>query len=346
MRARGVTAAILTLLAAAAAGSDEPAEYRPAFKGFLGELTREGLLSRADGAAILRHARYRPEVIEAITRPYEAKPWYQYRALFLTPERIAQGATFWRANAASLKRAQTRYGVPPEVIVAILGVETRYGGYLGSYPVIDALSTLAFSYPPRSDFFRRQLKEFVLLTRDEPVDAFAAKGSYAGAMGKPQFIPSSYRAYAIDFDGDGRRDLWGSDADVIGSVAHYLASHGWEAGRPVAAEAQVPPTLPAGLPVTDKAPREPSIAPAALREAGVTTEEAAPAEAASLIRLSAPEEQYWLGFKNFYVITRYNHSNLYAMAVHQLSQEIKRLYEEPGRARVARSSCAADAGKK
>jgi membrane-bound lytic murein transglycosylase B len=330
--------AIFALLTPLAAAAGEPAEYRAGLHAFRTEMMRSAQFPRNNFAALLDHATYRQEIIDAIRTPYEAKPWHLYRNLFVTAERATGGAEFWRANVESLERAELRYGIPAQIIVAILGVETKYGGNVGNYPVIDALSTLAFAYPPRSDFFRQELKQFLLLTRDEALDAGDVTGSYAGAVGKPQFIPSSYRTYAVDFDGDGRRDLWNSDADVIGSVANYLAQHGWRVGEPVAVRAQVSGVLPADLPVTDGAPLQPSIDPSALRAAGVTTAEHSPASAAvTLIRLAAPEVEYWLGFDNFYAITQYNHSNLYAMAVYQLSQEIKRLHEEPGRQRVVRN---------
>ncbi len=288
----------------------------------------------------MTEARYQQRIIDAINRPYEAKPWKAYQPIFVTPERIRGGVAFWRDNAALLARAQAAYGVPPEIIVAIIGVETNYGGNLGSHRVIDALSTLGFSYPKRADFFRAELEEFLLLTRDEQVDARTAKGSYAGAVGKPQFIPSSYRAYAVDFDDDGRRDLWASNADVVGSVGNYLAQHGWRRGQPVAAEAELAQGRPIGIAIAKKRPAVPETTLTQLAAAGVVTlpgdgARSGPAVVldgidddtrAALIELDGRESEYWLGFDNFYAITRYNHSNLYAMAVYQLSREIARQY--------------------
>ncbi len=278
----------------------------------------------AEIAALLRETAFRKDIIAAISRPAEAKPWHQYRRIFVTPERASAGARYWRENAQLLAQVAENTGVPPEIIVAIIGVETRYGGYTGGYRVLDALTTLAFGYPKRSAFFRSELEHFLLLAREEGFKPLEPKGSYAGAMGMPQFIPSSYRHYAVDLDGDGRRDLWENHADVIGSVANYFLSHGWRPGEPIVsrgigANSSHAEFLRAGV--------KPSIAYPRLMEAGIRAQEAPPAGApVSLIRLdNGTENEYWLGFDNFYVITRYNHSNLYAMAVYQLSREILRL---------------------
>ena len=311
-----------------------PESYASGSRAFVQDMARKHGFAPAQLNALMAEARYQQRIIDAMNRPYEAKPWRDYRPIFVTPERIAAGVAFWRDNAALLARAQAAYGVPPEVMVAITGVETNYGGNLGGHRVIDALSTLGFSYPRRADFFRRELEEFLLLTRDERVDPFAAKGSYAGALGKPQFIPSSYRAYAVDFDKDGRRDLWASNADVLGSIGNYLAAHGWRRGQPIAAAAVLSEGLPAGIAVADKRPAPPratlsqlataGVTPAAQHQNGLTDA----GTRATLIALDGMETEYWLGFENFYAITRYNHSNLYAMAVYQLSREIARQYRD------------------
>jgi membrane-bound lytic murein transglycosylase B len=297
-------------------------------------------------------ARYRQDVIDAMRRPYEGRPWAEYRPIFLTQARIADGLAFWQAQADSLRRAEQEYGVPPEVVVAIIGVETSYGGNLGKHRVLDALSTLGFAYPPRADFFRGELEQFLLLTRDEAIDPLRVTGSYAGAVGKPQFIPSSYREFAVDFDGDGRRDLWRSDADVIGSVANYLQRHGWRPGEDVAlaatlAEGAEAALAEAGVELAEKRPVKPQTAAALLRSAGVsTTAPLNPDAAVTLLRLDGKgdgvkggrsdsatdgqaqslQDEYWVALENFYVLTRYNRSNLYAMAVYQLGREIKALY--------------------
>ena len=260
-------------------------------------------------------------ILDAISRPAEAMPWWKYRRIFLTPERAAGGAAYWQRNADTLARAEATYGVAPEIIVAIIGVETFYGRHTGKYPVLDALYTLGFHYPKRGAFFRQQLGEFLLLAREEAVDPTSLTGSYAGAMGRPQFIPSSYRAYAVDFDGDGHRDIWENDADVIGSVANYFARHGWRHGAPVASPLS---GVGAGREAFVAAGMKPSLTLGQLRAAGIRGAAGlADQTATSLVELEQPQGyEYWAGLDNFYVITRYNHSNLYAMAVYQLSREI------------------------
>lgn len=254
-------------------------------------------------------------------RPAEAKPWHQYRPIFVTESRIRQGVEFWDKHAADLTRASDAYGVPPEIIVAILGVETRYGRYAGKHRVIDALATLAFDYPQRSAFFRKELLEYLLLTREEGMDPLALKGSYAGAMGKPQFISSSYRHYAVDFDGDGVRDLLNSTVDAIGSVANYFQRHQWRHGEPVVSRAQAQgeqyrQLVELGI--------KPHIEASRVTAYGVRVENDVPGLLGALIELETEQgSELWFGYQNFYVITRYNHSPLYAMAVYQLGQAIR-----------------------
>lgn len=338
MRLRAVLLGLLASLAALAAHGDAPADYRAGSERFAAEMIRKHGFSRAELASLMGDAGYRQEVIDAIRKPWEAKPWYQYRALFLTDKRIQGGVAFWRANADLLERARAEYGVPPEIIVAIIGVETNYGANLGKHRVIDALSTLGFSYPPRADFFRKELEQFLLLAREQSLPSTVLLGSYAGAMGKAQFIPSSYRAYAVDFDGDGRRDLWGSDADAIGSVANYFRRHGWRPGEPVAVPVELPSRPPAGLSAAEGKPKKPDTTVARLKAAGVVgLDGLAPGTPAGLIRLSAPHHEHWAGLDNFYAITRYNHSNLYAMAVYQLSGEIRETYQSRARDTAARN---------
>ncbi len=250
------------------------------------------------------------------------RSWERYRPRFLNDRRIDGGVRFWRAHEATLARASALYGVPPEVIVAIIGVETEYGANTGSFRVLEALATLAFHYPRRADFFRTELEQFLLLARENNQSPLAVKGSFAGAIGIPQFMPGSQRRYAVDFDGDNKVDLAGSVEDAIGSVARFLEQHGWQAGQPVAQpamlsgspnpawiEAGIRPTLPAGQ----------------LKAQGVVSDidEAA---TVALIDLVSPgrETEYWLGYENFYVITRYNRSSFYAMSVFQLAEEIRR----------------------
>jgi membrane-bound lytic murein transglycosylase B len=301
----------------------EPVSYRAGTDAFIGEMVARHRFDASELERVMSRATYSQAIVDAMNRPYEAQPWHRYRALFVTPERIQGGVAYWNAHEALLARAAKVYGVSPQIIVAIIGVETNYGDNLGRHRVLDALTTLGFSYPRRAAFFREQLVEFLLLAREERIDLAGQVGSYAGAMGKPQFMPSSYRAYAVDFDGDGRRDLWRSDADVIGSVAHYLARHGWRPGEPVALPAMAPAALPAGVEVAEKTPAEPSTRAQDLSRAGIAGAEAVePETLVTLTRLDGETDEHWLTLTNFYVITRYNQSNLYALAVHQLSEAI------------------------
>jgi len=309
----------------------EPASYAAGARGFIDRVATKHGFDKGDLAALLGRARYRQTIVDAIRRPWEAKPWFKYRTLFLTENRIAAGARFMRENRELLARAETEYGVPPEIVAAIIGIETNYGSNLGKHKVLDALTTLGFSYPKRAAFFRKELEEFLLLTREERLDSLAMMGSYAGAVGMPQFIPSSYRAYAVDFDGDGRRDLWNSKADVIGSVASYFVRHGWHADEPVASRVEVAGPLPKGIRVAEKKPKRPNLTVEQIEAAGIELPQGWGEHGMlNLIRLQAPKDEYWLGSRNFYVITRYNHSNLYAMAVLQLSREIGDLYRTEG----------------
>ena len=326
MKRNALSQSILAWLAAGlfytgTATATKPAGFDAEIETFVLEMSTKHGFDRSWLRQLMRGVEYRQNIIDAISRPAEAKPWSQYRPIFVTPDRAGEGVVFWNNNKALLEQAEKEYGVPPEIIVAIIGVETRYGTHSGKYPVLDSLSTLAFGYPKRAAFFRRQLEEFLLLSREEEIDLQAATGSYAGAMGKPQFIPSSYRSYAVDFDGDGRRDLLQNDADVIGSVAAYFKQHRWRPGDPITSRADVTGDghqryLEAGM--------KPSIAIAELQRAGVQPAQRLPGDAlSSLILLEGKGgPEYWLGLHNFYVITRYNHSNLYAMAVYQLSQKI------------------------
>jgi membrane-bound lytic murein transglycosylase B len=231
------------------------------------------------------------------------------------------GVEFWNENADTLARAYDTYGVPAEIVVAIIGVETRYGEHKGRYPIMDSLTTLAFDFPKRGKFFRGELEQFLLLTREEEVDPLSLKGSYAGAMGKPQFIASSYRNYAVDFDGDGKRDILNSSVDAIGSVANYFNRHNWKKDEPIAGKARVKgkkykPIIKKGI--------KPSMRLRDMARKGVHVDgKYAPEQLAALIEFKNKKgHEYWVGFNNFYVITRYNHSELYAMAVYQLSQAI------------------------
>lgn len=291
-------------------------------RGFIQHMAKRHGFERAELEQLFRNVEIQDKVLEAISKPYEAKPWHQYRKLFLTEARIQGGVNFWASNGAALADAQRRYGVAPEIIVAILGIETSYGQNTGNYRVIDALSTLAFAYPKRAEFFRKELENFLLLTRRESLDPLAPKGSYAGAMGMPQFMPSSYLAFAVDFDGDHKRNIWSNPTDAIGSVANYFTRNGWVTGGAVAYPAAVPADGYGHLLSQDLKPQHTI---ARLAGLGVhTLEGSVPADTrANLLKLDGETgPEYWLTLQNFYAITRYNHSPLYAMAAHQLSREV------------------------
>jgi membrane-bound lytic murein transglycosylase B len=311
------------------------ADARPAYparedvRAFVAEMAAEHGFAAADVERWLRDAKFQPRVVELMNRPVLEPPkWYEYAPPFLTAERVEAGLAFWSANAAALERAQQATGVPAEVIVAIIGVETYYGRITGSHRVIDALATLAFDYPRRAAFFRGELKEFLLLAREQRISPLAPRGSFAGAMGLPQFMPGSYRRFAVDFDGSGSIDLWRSAEDAIGSVANFLVRHDWKPGQPVLAKAYV-----------DAAQRDAVLrrldgglserrALAAWNLDGVTTQPL-PVDVEPdpigvlLLEESASGSSTWLAFHNFYVITRYNRSRLYAASVWQLAQALR-----------------------
>jgi membrane-bound lytic murein transglycosylase B len=301
-------------------------EAREDVRVFIDDLSRREGFDPADLSRLFATVERQDGILKAIARPAEAKPWYEYREIFLTPSRIEGGARFYAEHRESLERASKEYGVDPEVIVAIIGVETLYGTRTGKQRVLDALTTLGFDYEPRKMFFRKELEEFLLLSREESMDPPMVKGSYAGAMGIGQFIPSSYRAYAVDFDGDGKRDLWNPD-DAIGSVANYFSRHGWRNGETVTVPASV--TGVGHRKLVEKGTK-PAIPSESLKKAGVVVEGVdLNGHKVALLEYesSGDEKEFWVGFHNFYVITRYNRSQLYAMAVHQLSEEIARTVE-------------------
>ncbi len=294
---------------------------------FIDEFSVKNKYSKESLDKLFEKVTTQTQVLEAIQRPAEKKKnWEEYRKIFITDKRIKEGLAFWTENAPILAAAEREYGVPPEIVVAIVGVETFYGRYKGKYPVLDSLVTLGFDYPPRQKFFRSELAEFLLLAQEEDLDPLEIKGSYAGAMGKSQFISSSYRNYAVDFDNNGKRDLWGSNEDVIGSVANYFKRHGWKANEVITVPAKVQgkrykTLLEKGL--------KPVASVSELPQYDVTAEHNADAkQAVALLEFNKNDsDEYWLGFDNFYVITRYNHSHMYAMAVYQLSQQIKKFNE-------------------
>lgn len=271
--------------------------------------------------ALFDSVEIKADILKRISSPSEGLPWYKYRKIFMTETRINAGVQFWRDNEQALAAAEKQYGVPAQIIIAIIGVETLYGKNTGNHRVIDALSTLAFAYPPRSKFFTSELEQFLLLCREENINPADPLGSYAGAMGMPQFMPSSFRNFAADFDNDSRRDIWHSKSDVIASIANYFTKHHWQANQAIA------------FPATAKDKKyksalnkdlKPDLTLAKLKSLQIKTSRSLPVN--NKVKLLAFEqeqgEELWVALDNFYVITRYNHSPLYAMAVYQLSQAI------------------------
>jgi membrane-bound lytic murein transglycosylase B len=292
---------------------------------FVGEMVKRHDFNEVELRRLLAGAKLLPKVLGAISRPAEAKPWHKYRPIFLTPERVRGGVEFWKAHRQVLDSVADEYGVAPEIIVAIIGVETLYGRRKGNIKVLDSLATLAFGYPKRSRFFREELRHFLLLAREEQLDVGVLRGSYAGAMGLPQFISSSYRRYAVDYDGDQVRDLLTNSSDAIASVANYLKRHGWQRGQKIAFKAGVDERAAGDL---LKKGSKPHARAGDLAKRGVRVDGNIPARSkVALIRLEGVgADEYWIVLQNFYTITRYNHSNLYAMAVFQLAEAIRDEY--------------------
>jgi len=293
---------------------------RPDVRAFIDEMTAKHGMDRAELNSLFDSVESKQAILDAISRPAERTiPWFEYRERFLTPQRIQKGLAFWKQHDERLA-AITAAGLPAQMVVGILGVETSFGEITGRYRVIDALSTLAFDYPPRSPYFRGELEQFLLLIREEAVDPHKAIGSYAGAMGAPQFMPTSYRKWAVDADADGQRNLWSSWDDVIGSIANYFKDHGWRTGEPVSVPATVADpdlsrfTLGIELNETIQS----------LRDKGVAFEIDLPPATPALLIVGQGRDgpEYRVGFNNFYVITRYNRSPMYAMAVYDLGQAI------------------------
>jgi membrane-bound lytic murein transglycosylase B len=317
------------------------ASLKPEVSRFIDEVVKEHALDKMQVTQLLEQAEFKQEIIDKMTGRAEKKAWFQYRPIFLNEKRINQGVKFWRDNEALLSKVEQHYGVAAEIIVAILGVETYYGTGTGKTRVLDALYTLAFSYPKRAAFFTKELKQFLLLASAAGFDPAKVKGSYAGAMGASQFISSSYRHYAVDFDRDGKTDLWNSPSDIIASVASYFAEHNWEPGAPVAIRAsQVDPKRHQHLFLGKQVPVKkviqtkdrPQLPVSDLTQAGIKLETAVSGETRTYLMPFEKEGggyDYWAGFDNFYVITRYNRSPLYAMAVYQLSREIADRYKKP-----------------
>ncbi len=324
-----LAAALIFVLSGQVLAAEPVRPLRPEVEAFVAEMAEKHGIGRAELRAIMQQARMQRDILKAMSAQSTARPWHRYRPLYVNADRIAGGVRFWDAHAALLERAEREYGVPAEIIVATIGVETIYGTYTGTHRVLDALSTLAFDFPRRAEFFRGELEQFLLLVRDRIVDPWTIKGSYAGAMGIPQFLPSSYQRYAIDFDGDGRKNLADSVADSIGSVANYYRTFGWLEGRPIVVAASVDGD---GHGALAEQGIEPRIDAAALRQAGVTPLEDIGDDLVAMLVLEGKSgTEYWLGLNNFYMITRYNRSVNYAMSVHQLAREIRAAREARAR---------------
>jgi membrane-bound lytic murein transglycosylase B len=321
-----ISAALAAAIAFLPARADSNAQHfdlkRPEIKAFVDEVAERNAIRRTQLVKVLRAAQPQPKIVELISKPAEkVTPWWEYRARFITEERIAMGVQFWEQNREALERIAAEHGVAPEYVVAIIGVETKYGRIMGRYRVLDALATLAFDYPERGAYFRKELEEFVLLIREESLKATVPIGSYAGAMGGSQFMPSSYRKFAQDGNGDGKRDLWNEWDDVIASTANYFREYGWKTGEPVLSEVDLDPeptfTLESkGIKLNETVE--------SLDKQGVHVKTPMPPMTAAMI---IPAEQqdgpaYRVGFNNFEVITRYNRSVKYAMTVNDLAQAI------------------------
>ena len=311
----GIVAAFLPVAVAAENYSDHPKA-----SAFIDRMVTAHGFERAEVESILNNAQRKQSIIDAISRPAEkTKTWAQYRKIFLGTSRTEQGRIFLKDYAEPLAKAEQEFGVPKEIITAIIGVETRYGRHKGSYRVIDALTTLGFDYPPRSKFFSKELENYLLLVKEQQFDALQVKGSYAGAMGYGQFISSSYRHYAIDYDGDNIVDIVNNPVDAIGSVANYFKMHGWKPGQPVTVSAIIADDVERSVANKKLKPR---LTVAELKNKGYLP--SSPIEvdqvATAMLLQGDGGEEAWLGLHNFYVISRYNHSKLYAMAVYQLSE--------------------------
>ena len=294
----------------------------PAISTFIDSMVSDHSYDRGTLEEVLQQATIQESILEAIDRPAErTKEWHEYRDIFITNERVQAGATFWREHSAELRRISEETGVSVEILVGIIGVETYFGRITGKYRVLDALATLAFEYPPRANFFRSELEHFLLLVREEGMDATDATGSYAGAMGRPQFMPSSFRAYAVDSSDDGKRDIWSNWTDVIGSIANYFVRHGWRENDEIVTQAALSSQWQGDLPENTLKPQE---TVTSLSHQGVLfVTELSGDQQSQLLTLEGDDgEEHWVGFHNFFVITRYNRSVMYALAVHQLGQEI------------------------
>lgn len=318
------TLALLLMLISLSACAATPPAKLSIYHDFIEKMVSKHQFDRGELTVLLNKAVVKESILKAMSSPAEKRlEWHSYRKIFLKSNRINGGIKFWKENKALLDAASEKYGVPAEIIVAIIGVETRYGGNTGSYKVLDSLTTLGFHFPKRAKFFKSELEHFLLLCREEGFDPYEPKGSYAGAMGKSQFISSSYRAYAVDGDGDKKRDLWNSHADIINSVAHYFSKHNWKNSDLITQQTSVKGNNYKTLLSRSLKPKN-TLKQLAQKQV-LTPSNIADDTVVKLLELKQKNSsEFWLTFHNFYVITRYNHSHLYAMAVYQLGQEIKK----------------------
>jgi membrane-bound lytic murein transglycosylase B len=338
VRARDLTrlpgvafAAALVLLAHQAAAEPSGYLHRSEVRQFIGEMVTKHAFVRKDLNRVFSQAQFQPAIIKAMTQPVEATiaSWQAYRSIFISPQRLEAGVQFWNLNADPLARAAREFGVPEEIIVAIIGVETIYGRNVGTYRTIDALATLAFDYPKRAEFFRAELESYLVFTRQARIDPLRVKGSYAGAIGIPQFMPGTYRRFAVDYDGDGVANLATSAADAIGSIGNFLKAHGWVRGAPIASVAEVTgdgwrKLLGAGV--------VPAVRAADLESFGVKPSIALPPDSlCALIELETPGQpaEVRVTLQNFFVLTRYNRADIYAAAVLDLAAELARARSAP-----------------
>ena len=323
----GKAAVLFASLLCGMAHADNEDAVDQARTAFVDRMVADHGFDRNALTTVLDSAEINQQVLDAISRPAErVVPWHEYRNIFLTEKRISAGVQFWQTNAAALERIASEYDVAPEMLVGIIGVETFFGQTMGRYRVIDSLATLAFAYPPRAKFFASELESFLLMTREEGLDVFQPLGSYAGAMGGGQFIPSSFRAYAVDANADGRRDIWTDWEDVMGSVANYFKKHGWQAGQPVVDQATRAAEWSGSEPANGLELNETI---GSLSEMGYVFSTELPQNApAAVFSLEAEDgaAEFWVGYHNFRVITRYNRSPKYALAAHQLSRAIRDEY--------------------
>jgi membrane-bound lytic murein transglycosylase B len=319
--ARMAVFSFVLVLAQAFTSAEAQRPLAPEVEAFIGEMVRKHQFDPGVLRGLFGRVQPQPSIVRAISAPSTARPWHEFRSRNVDPARIRGGVAYWREHQATLASASREYGVPEEIIVATIGIETLYGRNTGKFRVLDALTTLAFSYPPRAELFRSELEAYLLLIREAAFDPVKTRGSYAGAIGIPQFLPSSYRRYAVDFDGDGKRDL-ASAADAIGSVGNYYRAHGWQSSGTVI------------VPVEDGGSEadalvelgiRPQLKVSELRQRGVRP--AVAVEESALAALITAETEagpkYWLALNNFYVITRYNRSINYALAVHELALELR-----------------------